>query len=227
VGCSSHRHPRWPVCQDPTPYDIFNLARGAPYSKAGFYELVKIYHPDRSHHMAHHSMSHTTKLERYHLVVAANEILRDPVKRRAYDLHGAGWGRRPDAQSLYRNADRPWRQEPGNAANNATWEDWQRWYEERDGKRQEPVFMSNAGFAAIILLFVLVGGWGQATRAGRHSVNIVESRDRRHEGISRDMRQRQSEFAGLTREGRVESFLRLREGWGYSSAATRHDSSHK
>ena len=218
----SHDHTNWPTAQNPTPYDIFNQKKSAPYSKTKFYELVKLYHPDRHHHTAHHGIARAMKLERYRLIIAANDILCDPVKRRAYDLYGAGWGDKSDMQNDYRAAERSWRQQPGSAANNATWEDWEQWYQQRDGKKQEPLYMSNGGFVIVIVMFVLIGGWGQATRAGAHSLYIVEMEDKKQNHITAEMKKRQNESAMLTREGRVESFLRQREGWGYETASVGH-----
>src|SRR5215471_15131681 len=37
----------WPITPTFTPYELFKQERTAPYSKARFYHLVKIYHPDR------------------------------------------------------------------------------------------------------------------------------------------------------------------------------------
>ncbi|CRK36032.1 hypothetical protein BN1708_006890 [Verticillium longisporum] len=39
-------HHRWPSHSNPTPYDIFAIDKATPYTKARFYELVKLYHPD-------------------------------------------------------------------------------------------------------------------------------------------------------------------------------------
>ncbi len=204
----------WPTSPNPTPYEILQLKRGAPYTKTRFYELVKIYHPDTSNRASHDGMAHAARLERYRLVVTANDILGDPVKRRAYDLYGAGWDvPRGLPKNTHGNRQRSWRHEPGSAANNATWEDWERWYQERDGVKPEPRYMSNPAFVGIILFFVMIGGWGQATRVGRNSASLVEMRDQSQKTISRDFRQRQTDSAPLTREARVESFLRQREGW--------------
>ncbi|KAK3939221.1 hypothetical protein QBC46DRAFT_388488, partial [Diplogelasinospora grovesii] len=119
--------PQWPASPNPTPYEIFDQPKNDAYCKARFYELVKLYHPDRRHHTSHDGIPHLTKLERYRLVVLANDILSDPERRRLYDRYGAGWGSQPDMRSSYRKADRTWRQEPGNPSMNATWEDWERW----------------------------------------------------------------------------------------------------
>lgn len=203
----------WPTSMNPTPYEIFGQQKSAPYSKTAFYDLVKIYHPDRHHYATPDGISRATKLARYHLIVVAHNILSDPAKRRAYDLYGAGWGQKPDTiQDTYRNADRTWREEPGNASMNATWEDWEQWYQRRDGKKQEPVFVSNGGFVAVLLMFVCLGGFGQATRARAHSLNLLDLRDQKHEAVSRGLRQRYLESAALSKEDRVESFLRQREG---------------
>lgn len=211
--------PAWPKTAHPTPYEIFDQAKSAPYSKKTFYSLVKLYHPDRHAHILT-PLSHAAKLERYRLVVAANTILSDPAKRRAYDLYGAGWGAAGDMSNTgWREADRAWRREPGSAAGNATWEDWERWHERQGGgpggKKQEPLYMSNGMFVVALAAFVVVGGWGQATRAGSHSVQLIEMRETSSQSISEDMWRRRQEKAILSREDRVESFLRQREGWGH------------
>ncbi|ORY68329.1 uncharacterized protein BCR38DRAFT_298838, partial [Pseudomassariella vexata] len=211
----------WPSNPNPTPYQIFDHHNHAPYSKARFYELVKIYHPDRHHYQksasSHDgSLTHAVRLERYRLVVAANEILSDPVKRRAYDLYGAGWGSKMSHENMYRKAYRSWRKEPGNPSMNATWEDWERWYEERDGnkgakQKQQTVFMSNELFVVVLCTLVVVGSMGQAKRASTNTMNLVEMRDQKHAAINQDMNRRQMEQGGLTRHERVENFLRQRE----------------
>lgn len=96
---------------------------------------------------------------------------------------------------------------------NATWEDWERWRQERDGVKQAPVFMSNAMFASLVVVFVLVGGWSEATRAGRYSVDILQMKDQQHSAISQQLRKRESQVMGLTKEDRVRRFLRQRESW--------------
>ncbi|KAH8777390.1 hypothetical protein F5883DRAFT_600933 [Diaporthe sp. PMI_573] len=217
--------PTWPKSKNPTPYEIFDQAKSTPYSKKTFYQLVKLYHPDRHAH-AHTpgpdgSITQKAKLERYRLVVAANDILSDPTKRRAYDLYGAGWGGTSEmSNTAYREADRAWRAQAGTAAHNATWEDWERWHWEnnsrrRDGAagRSEPRYMSNGLFVMTICVFVLIGGWGQATRAGNHGMYLVEMQEKKDVHISEEMWRRRREKAMLTREDRIENFLRSREGW--------------
>ncbi|RKU43068.1 hypothetical protein DL546_001028 [Coniochaeta pulveracea] len=203
----------WPSNAKPTPYDIFHMTKKATYSKARYYKLVKLYHPDRHHHTAHDGIPHRTKLERYRLVVAANNILSDPVKRRLYDLYGAGWAGESDMRRSYSDLDKSWRQQPGNASMNATWEDWEKWYQERDGKKQEPVFMSNGAFVAVVLVFVAIGSWGQVTRMGNHSVHLVEMQEEKHESISKALHLRRAENSGKSREERIQKFLKQREGW--------------
>lgn len=214
--------PSWPTSKTPTPYEIFDQAKYAPYSKKIFYELVKLYHPDRHHHTSHvnGTLPHSAKLERYRLVVAANDILSDPAKRRAYDLYGSGWGGQNDMHNNCRNSDRKWRAQPGSAAYNATWEDWERWYEKQrsDGVKQDPVYMSNGMFVVSIVIFVLIGGWGQARRAGSHGVHLVELQEKKNSRIGEDMWKSRIEKAYLTREDRVDHFIRQREGWARGSA---------
>ncbi|KAB8293413.1 hypothetical protein EYC80_007729 [Monilinia laxa] len=101
-GRSANQHPdlQWPeltsACAVPTPYQIFNQQKGSPYSKHRFYELVKLYHPDKHGVDTNDGLDFDTKLSRYRLIIAANDILSNPVKRSAYDTYGAGWNGRPD-----------------------------------------------------------------------------------------------------------------------------------
>ncbi|KAH8159097.1 hypothetical protein CIB48_g9157 [Xylaria polymorpha] len=210
----------WPTSLHPTPYEILAHPRGARYDKTLFYELVKIYHPDRSQTVTHSSIPHSTRLERYRLVVAANEILSDKAKRRAYDLCGAGWDGNRMVQSFSREADRAWRNKPGNASRNATWEDWERWRRERNGEKppQTPLFMANELFVFVLCSFVVLGSFAQARRASTNTLNVVEMRDQKHAAISNHMRLRQNEQAPLNRRERVESFIRQRDSWNLVSS---------
>ncbi|KAK9424793.1 hypothetical protein SUNI508_13446 [Seiridium unicorne] len=221
---------KWPSCANPTPYQIFDQNITAPYSKARFYELVKLYHPDRHRQTPGDTLGHDIRLERYRLIVAANEILSDSTKRRAYDLYGTGWGSiRSMDHAAYRHASTSWRNEPGNPSMNATWEDWERWYGERAGgpkQKQRPVFMSNELFVVVLCAFVLAGTMGQARRATTTTMNIVEMRDQRHEAISNDMATRRAQQGPLTRHERVDSFLRQREAWNLSAPGAPHPQHH-
>ncbi|CZT09690.1 related to J domain-containing protein 1 [Rhynchosporium agropyri] len=233
-GHSRHDHGklRWPEKTSantiPTPYQIFDQRKGSPYSKRRFYELVKLYHPDRHDHIiASNGLSYATKLERYRLVVAANDILSDPIKRSAYDCYGAGWNGAPDVKKP-RDASDPasswggsnawgWGGGTEGPSQNATWEDWERWYQ-RDAKGpQEPRYVSNSAFVGLIVAFAFIGGIGQVTRAGTYGVSFVEQRDALHNNISKDLirRRKETTTAYGSREERIDSFLRQRDPVGY------------
>ncbi|KAF4631195.1 hypothetical protein G7Y89_g6936 [Cudoniella acicularis] len=228
-GQSRHNHGNlhWPEVTSanaiPTPYQIFNQKKGSPYSKKRFYELVKLYHPDRhDHNDFHDGLSYLTKLERYRLVVAANDILSDPVKRGAYDCYGAGWNGQPDV--MRRSSDATWTASGGEWGNgprgpsqNATWEDWERWYQKDSEGPQEPRFVSNGAFVGIIVIFAALGGVGQATRVGNYSLNFIEQRDQLHDNISKDLMRRRKETTTAygSREERIHSFLKQRDPFGY------------
>lgn len=222
----NHGNLRWPEVTSantiPTPYQIFNQKKGSPYSKRRFYELVKMYHPDRHDiDVANDGLSYATKLERYRLVVAANDILSDPVKRGAYDLYGAGWNGQPDISrdpsgSSWGGGGRGWGSGPNGPSQNATWEDWERWYKREAEGPQEPRFVSNGAFVGIIVMFAAVGGVGQATRAGNFSMNIMEQRDSLHNSVSKDLMGRRRETRSYgTREERIHSFLQQRDPLGH------------
>lgn len=166
----------------PTPYDIFELERGAVYSKQKFYELVKMYHPDRHSGIAPdqpiHKLSQVERTERYRLVVQAHEILSDPVKRRAYDASGNGWGAQSSAGSGFTRTystdatDSPYA--------NATWEDWERWYARtasphRSGPQAyEGTYFNHNAFASFVILVAIITGVLQATHAGTSAGSVEE-----------------------------------------------------
>ncbi|KAL9045114.1 MAG: hypothetical protein Q9214_001802 [Letrouitia sp. 1 TL-2023] len=167
----------WPQSdlEVPTPYQIFHLQKAAPYSKRRFYELVKLYHPDR-HYVeckitSVNSLPSEVKLKRYRLVIAANDILSDPTKRRAYDACGAGWNGHLDVgKSQQPRYNRNGKTKPrwsgfndnSSPAGNATWEDWEQWYQRDTEKPQTPVYFSNEGFFSLVALFVTLGAVFQA-----------------------------------------------------------------
>ncbi|KAH7361794.1 hypothetical protein B0T11DRAFT_279617 [Plectosphaerella cucumerina] len=221
----------WPSHDKPTPYDIFGINPNAKYTKATFYHLVKLYHPDRHHHHGTPSAAHVgaisaaTRLERYRLVVLANDILSDPQKRKAYDAYGAGWvSSNHSVHDLYRQADRSWRHKPGNAAGNATWEDWERWHEARDGKEhQEPVFMSNTYFLAFVLATIAIGSAMQANRAATSATHVLDQRTAHEIALADALRRRDQAAAGKGRHDRIEQFIRERENLRYEFVPNRHE----
>ena len=221
---------QWPkttsVNAIPTPYQIFQQKRTDPYSKRRFYELVKIYHPDRrgceNNDSRVSSLPYAVLIDRYRLVVAANDILSHPAKRKAYDECGAGWNGHPEAKSRRDqwsyDSDRRWTGFEDNNTSpfrNATWEDWEKWYQRNDtGKRQpqEPVYFSNGGFLSLIAIFACLGGIGQATRIGDQKISYLKQVENVHADCSQDTRRRMEQAQGYgNKDSRVEGFLKTRE----------------
>ncbi|MCJ1269075.1 hypothetical protein MMC22_008964 [Lobaria immixta] len=207
----------------PTPYDIFQLEKSAPYSKIRFYELVKLYHPDRCSHEHNPSkcLSTGVRTERYRLVVAANCILSDPTKRKAYDRFGSGWDAQLDngifkQKSSRHNRDGRSRSSPENSPmNNATWEDWEKWYGKEAQGKQEPVYFSNEAFLSLVIIVVVLGGIAQATRVQGYSP-FLEHIKMVHSDCSVNVRNRKNESHGFeNNEDRMERFLRTRDPYGY------------
>ncbi|KAL9127181.1 MAG: hypothetical protein Q9217_003889 [Psora testacea] len=228
----------WPALPHPssipTPYQIFQLKRNAPYTKQRYYQLVKVYHPDRNGHeecSAHiSSLSGAVKMERYRLIVAAHEILSDPTKRKAYDKTGAGWHGRPGHDAIrsywspreetkwsgFDHNDSPFR--------NATWEDWERWYQRQSGKKQNPVFASNGGFLSLVVSVVLLGVFGQSLRVDEYGNMFKRQVERMNDDASTFVRQKKTETQGFgNRDARLQSFLKTRDPHGYGLNDTREE----
>ncbi|KAF3347304.1 hypothetical protein VdG2_04583 [Verticillium dahliae VDG2] len=170
-------HHRWPSHSNPTPYDIFAIDKATPYTKARFYELVKLYHPDTHPREGGHAaprgltgLPAAVRLERYRLI------------------------------------------------------DWERWHAARDGNAvpQQPVFMSNTHFVALILAVIAIGSAMQASRAGESAAHVVEQRGLQELAINEALRRQGRETAGKGREERIEKFLRERDGWAFDVAAANH-----
>lgn len=103
---TSARTPAWPSSTCPSPHQVLGVGGDElRYSKKNFYALVKLYHPDSNiapPEVA--SLPPATRLERYHLLVKANEILSDPHKRRLYELGQIGWPKRDANTPTYERA---------------------------------------------------------------------------------------------------------------------------
>lgn len=213
----------------PTPYEIFDLDKTAAYTKHRFYELVKIYHPDKHFlegNPCSRALTHGERLERYRLVILAHEILSDPVKRQAYDNHGAGWATRQRISNRYttghyaKGSSKPYGRGKGYDESpfaNATWEDWERWYA-RDTKETAKQsytekYISPNIFASIIIIMAVVSAVAQASRAGQFSGSVEQRAQAFTEETSRFLNERAEKQKVDTRnpEGRVKWFLNKRD----------------
>ncbi|PKC09726.1 DnaJ-domain-containing protein [Rhizophagus irregularis] len=74
----------WATIPSPTPFDIFALPKTASDEeiKSRYYELVKIYHPDKNCDKSP---------ERFRKIVKAYEILNNKHKKEMYLRFGVGW----------------------------------------------------------------------------------------------------------------------------------------
>ena len=231
----------WPKTRGnrlPTPYQIFQQKKSDSYSKRRFYELVKLYHPDR--HLHHRSspddepLARTVMVERYRLVVAANDILSHPDKRKAYDDCGAGWDGRPERQKRWDqwnyDSDGHWSGFEDNNSSpfrNATWEDWEQWYQrndKRERKSQQSVYLSNGGFLTLVAIVACLGGIGQATRIGDQKISYVKEMESINSECTQSVRRRMEQAQGYdNRDTRVSSFMKAREEAGAPATAIPED----
>lgn len=211
----------WPSGASFSPYDVVKQDRGAPYSKRRFYQLVKIYHPDRpcNEHPLCKDLSHSVRTQRYRLLVAAHELLSDPVKRDAFDKFGQGWYHRAELfgavskDALNMNyAER--REVDPEIFRNATWQDWERYRQKKEGRQQQqssPV--SHGTFASLFLLLSLFGGAAQMVGAEKYSGYV----DRRVAEVDKECgrilegRRQETKSQLNSKDTRVQSFLKKRD----------------
>ena len=198
----------------------------AAYSKLRFYELVKLYHPDRING-PNESLSRVTKIERYRLIVAAHTILSDPTRRSAYDRFGAGWDGKADlgGRDTWQQGAPTGPPGPFSTSNdpiwqNATWEDWERFYSWKRAQdtnsvyreRPSPIYMSNSYFVVLVAVIALMGSTANYSRAQDAGQYYVEQRDIVHDRAAKELRRvKQEATSSGSRQDRIEWFLRNRE----------------
>ena len=226
---NSDNHP-WPeapsATSSPCPYDIFGLKRGAPYSKRRFYELVKIYHPDRDGHDTSSvgRLSSVIRLHRYRLIIKANEILSDPDKKKAYDKYRVGWDGIADIAARRGDSGSSWSSfyDKDSPARNATWEDWEQWYQRGQRAEQKPLYISNGSFVVLILSFAILGGMYEMSRAGRLSKTLLQQLEAIHDKSSKDLIRRRQDSQGFeSNDQRMQNFLRSRDPETYTNRPAR------
>ncbi|KAJ5493144.1 hypothetical protein N7539_001890 [Penicillium diatomitis] len=207
---------QWPSSSSFTPYDVLNIHRNAPYTKAQYYDLVKIYHPDRScdEHPLCRNISPEIRLQRYRIVVTAHEILSDPERRAAYDQTGAGWSHHPQRYRTAAEAAQAWGPYGSTIYANATWEDWERYNNRHYGKQQHVV--DQRTFTRLVVLLVLFGGAVQASWIGQMNSGY----EKRLREVSEDSmrflsgRRQQTVTQMPHNDARVQTFLIRRDPTG-------------
>lgn len=198
------------------------MTRNETYTKTRFYNLVKLYHPDRgSLGTVCNTIPHHVRLERYRLIVAAHNILSDPSKRSAYDRLGMGWQGRPEMKSSTTSSgsagpfSHNWQDTSDPIWNNATWEDWERFHARRSStspEDQQPVFLSNTMFLGLVFVIIFCGSAMNYGRAHNNGQYFVEQRDIVHDRAAKELRRVKVEKQTMgNRDDRVEWFTRHRD----------------
>lgn len=210
----------WPTSADFSPYEVLNLPPSGPYTKSRYFELVKLYHPDRScNHPACRHLSAHDRAHRYRLIVAAHEILSDPIKRVEYDRHGLGWHTRTEL--FGHQAEANWRRRRPrpdiSIYRNATWEDWQEYYARRDGMETETPTVPHSTFVSFIAILALIIGITQAVTIGAFSTSYEERMRDANDKNTRFLEERRREtlFQANTPAARVHNFLIKRDPGGH------------
>jgi len=206
----------WPSTPTFTPYDVLNLDHDAPYTKRRYFELMKIYHPDRpdNAHPLYRNITPEVRLQRYHIVVSAHELLSDPDKRAAYDQFGTGWKYQPKRYNTVAEATAQWGAYGPTIYANATWEDWERWHK-RHGEKQRNV-VDHRTFTRLVILLALFGGAVQASWISQLNTGYEERLREVSEDSMRFLTGRRQHTVQQmpSNDARVQSFLIRRDPTG-------------
>lgn len=245
TGTQTLRFP-WPTSPHATPYEIFHLTPSCTTAevKRRYYELVKLYHPDKAAHAADATAPASTTSgsaasvaadnERFHKIVAANDLLTDRARRAAFDRHGVGWAYSgPGAQKMCAghrygsrfdayNTDTPRWARRTTHADTAQWDNF---YDRRPAAPGERVFTSNANFMGMVAFLCAVGAVFQAFRLGKASAEINGRADRHHFEAARDLAESRRLARDLGKDERIRLFLaqRSNDARGYAWDASRDD----
>lgn len=172
---------------------------------------------------ASRGLTHVERLERYRLVVQAHEILSDPVKRRAFDASGAGWGTSRNAtrhsKGFTNSEGKTYGFGPDDDSSifqNGTWEDWERWYRRHDNPNKQAysgIYVHPNAFASFVIILAVLTGVLQATRAGQYSGSLEEKTKALTEETHRFLSSRAHHYQEnqLGAEGRIKHFLEKRD----------------
>ncbi|KAL8656621.1 MAG: hypothetical protein Q9210_000159 [Variospora velana] len=160
-------------------------------------------------------------MKRYRLVVAANDILSDPSRRRAYDLFGAGWSTHPDNGGSACSSDHTTRQrwsgfhDNNSPAGNATWEDWEKWHQRNSRGAQAPVYTSNGGFVSLVAFVVALSAMSQASRVDEHQQYFADRIELVHNDCHENIQRRKDGTKELSSADlAILRFMRSREQGG-------------
>ncbi|KAH8151615.1 uncharacterized protein LAJ45_04237 [Morchella importuna] len=234
---------KWPPNPLPTPYQIFHYNQQTPYSKARYFQLVKLYHPDHARHRNLH-ITEAVRVERFRLVVAANAILSDPAKRAAYDRFGLGWN--VAVAAVQQQRPKWWQEREGHGTSeygkggvndpsrNATWEDWEKYYQRKaaaegggkpgGGEGQETLYTSNRAFIVIVAFLASLGGIANISRANTNGHLFLDQTDRNSVKIGRELQRRKQEAVRMgSKDERIQNFLRSRDPVGYGVVDPQED----
>lgn len=229
-NASTTKHLPWPAHQFPTPYEIFHVDRSASQSdiKRRYYELVKIYHPDRTANPS------AAENERFHKIVAANALLCDTSKRNAFDTYGIGWqwtgvGRHARVYAGQMQGSRFDQYNRRRRADHAETAPWDHFYTgnrtQAGGSAGETRYTSNTNFIGFLVFLSAIGAVVQAARLGKASADINERSDRQHFNTARDLAESRRLARDLGKDERRRLFLAHRSGdaSGYGNISSTGD----
>lgn len=162
----AHFDSNWPVDNIPkSPYSLFQLNEKSfttSLLKKRFHELARLYHPDHSSNKTilkrdqgteltsstihENVLTSTDKLTRFKIIKEAYELLRDPKRKRQFDMLGSGWMYGPPLST----STMPRYETRVQYYNAGTWEDYSNMNKEKEEVSPFSMFIWFFGLFGII-----------------------------------------------------------------------------
>jgi len=169
----------WTTIPSPTPFDIFSLPKTASEEeiRSRYYDLVKIYHPDKC------GDNSPIALERFRKVVKAHEILNNRHKKEMYLRFGVGWDS-PVATNTTASSSMSYGSRFTKGSKySSNYSYYQGWEADNDIYKGEfsttERFMSNPYFAAFVITAAIFGAAIQYMRI-ENSIGWIRAAEERH-----------------------------------------------
>ncbi len=189
------------------PYAVLGVHQSASRDeiRRAYFAMAKVHHPD----VLQKPLS-LQQRDKFHAIVAANDLLSDSHRRAAFDQQSRIGSSHTSSHSSFRGS----RFDRFNRRAAPEDPEWDRFYtpSTHAGTATGPRYTSNANFMGLLVFLGTIGAVVQAARLGKASAEITERADKHHFNTARDLAESRRLARDLGKEERKRLFLAHRNG---------------